>query len=152
MASPKVCSVEKCSKPAKSKGLCATHYKRAQRHNDPLCVLNPKNQLLPWIKAHVPYSGADCLIWPFGRARRGYAMAHGTSATRIMCELAHGPAPTPRHHAAHSCHNGIGGCIHPQHLHWATAKKNAAEHREHVEFLANNDVALEAYLRSRARS
>ena len=69
-----------------------------------------------------------------GRHKKGYprgVMVGGRrqSAHRAMCELVHGPAPTPKHQAAHSCHRGCDGCVLPQHLHWATDAENRAERR-----------------------
>jgi hypothetical protein len=45
---------------------------------------------------------------------------------RIVCGEAHGPPPTPKHHAAHDTPNGcIGGlCVNGEHLRWATAREN----------------------------
>jgi len=48
-------------------------------------------------------------------------------AHRLMCTLAHGEPPTPKHTAAHSCGRGHEGCIHPQHLSWKTQKENLAD-------------------------
>jgi hypothetical protein len=45
-------------------------------------------------------------------------------ASRVMCILAHGPAPSPLHVAAHSCGKGTDGCVNPKHLRWATEKEN----------------------------
>jgi HNH endonuclease len=44
-----------------------------------------------------------------------------------MCELAYGPAPSPRHQVAHSCGKGHEGCVNPRHLRWATPKENSAD-------------------------
>jgi hypothetical protein len=84
---------------------------------------------IAFILAHVNHTGDECLIWPMGCDRFGYP-TFGLNGKvykghRYMCELAHGPAPTPEHHAAHTCGGGRQGCIHPQHLYWATAKENA---------------------------
>jgi hypothetical protein len=48
---------------------------------------------------------------------------------RAMCEEAHGPPPTPKHHAAHDTPNGCIGslCVNGEHLRWATARENAAD-------------------------
>jgi hypothetical protein len=48
-----------------------------------------------------------------------------------MCELAHGPAPTPEHEAAHSCGKGAAGCLTLRHLRWATAPENQADKIAH---------------------
>lgn len=42
-----------------------------------------------------------------------------------MCELFHGPAPTPEHEASHLCdQNWL--CVMPFHLIWETKKENMA--------------------------
>jgi hypothetical protein len=47
------------------------------------------------------------------------------NAARLMCELFHGPAPTPEHEASHLClDNWL--CIHPWHVVWETKKENIA--------------------------
>lgn len=86
-----------------------------------------------WIVARVSHQGEHCLIWPFGLtdgyptctvpeggARRGH---------RLMCELAHGKPPTPKHHAAHSC--GHSRCVNPNHLSWKTNGENQIDRRDH---------------------
>jgi hypothetical protein len=75
---------------------------------------------------HVSYQGEDCLTWPFSRF--GYGTIYGHKhAHRVMCELAYGPAPSPRHQVAHSCGKGHEGCVNPRHLRWATPKENSAD-------------------------
>jgi hypothetical protein len=77
------------------------------------------------------YTGEACLLWPFGRSRRGDArMAVGRKlkqAARVLCEIEHGPPPTPEHHAAHSCGNGHLGCVNRYHLSWKTPLENNAD-------------------------
>lgn len=141
MAHTYLCTAPGCDKPVPEKNekegyFCNDHLRRWKKHGDPLAG-NPHakhGEMLAWIKAHVSYTGVGCLIWPFVRNERGYpiqvlneASDERKGANRIMCELAHGSAPTPEHHAAHSCHNGHIGCIHPQHLHWVTDTENKAE-------------------------
>jgi hypothetical protein len=94
---------------------------------------------LKWIHDHVAYIGDGCLIWPFSRLEKGYPAVVwplkgakvGILACRFMCELVHGPAPQGDYDAAHSCGNGMGGCIHPQHLDWKTRQQNADDRRVH---------------------
>jgi hypothetical protein len=47
------------------------------------------------------------------------------NAARLMCELFHGPAPTPLHEASHLCEDNWL-CVHPFHVIWETKKKNMA--------------------------
>ena len=88
-----------------------------------------------WLCDHVKHDGKYCLIWPFYRNPNGYGtLGFGGKnqwAHRAMCEMAHGPAPSPDHEAAHSCGNGHMGCAHPKHLSWKTRSGNRLDCREH---------------------
>ena len=74
------------------------------------------------------YDGDECLIWPFATAGRGYGCIGVGGTTRyvhrLICEKAHGPPPSPRHDAAHSCGNGHLGCVTKRHLAWKTRSEN----------------------------
>lgn len=93
-----------------------------------------KSRLI-WLQSHKCASDGECLIWPFARYRNGYAAISldGTSrnASRVMCELAHGPAPSEAHEGAHNCGNGKMGCVHPKHLAWKTRLENEADKSIH---------------------
>ena len=84
-----------------------------------------------WIKDHVGHADDKCLIWPFSYRWNGYGQVGLNGKVRyphrIMCELAHGEPPSRKHVAAHSCHNGRGGCVNPRHLSWKTASENILE-------------------------
>jgi hypothetical protein len=77
------------------------------------------------------YTGDGCLTWPFAKDRDGYGQIRVNGRTvvvsRYVCELVNGPAPTPKHEAAHSCGNGDKGCIAPDHLDWKTPSENNAD-------------------------
>jgi hypothetical protein len=88
---------------------------------------------IQWIRDHAAYPHEDwCLIWPFSTTR-GYGhfvyLQKGYYAHRFMCELAHGPAPSDLHEAAHSC--GDEGCVNPRHLSWKTPGQNGLDCRKH---------------------
>ena len=84
---------------------------------------------------HVFYAGDACLIWPFSTMPTGYGslgyLGRVHYAHRFMCELVHGPAPTPKHYASHHCGNGHKGCVHPRHLAWKTPYDNAIDRLKH---------------------
>lgn len=91
---------------------------------------------LKWLHEHKDYSGDFCLLWPFGRTEGYGTFGAGGSgklkyAHRYMCELVHGPAPTPKHQAAHECGNGGGGCVNPKHLKWKTPSENMCDKTAH---------------------
>lgn len=88
-----------------------------------------------WLKAHESHQDDACLIWPFFRKETGYGhfghMGKMHRAHRFMCELAHGPAPSPTHVAAHECGKGHLGCVNPKHLSWKTPEENRADRQRH---------------------
>lgn len=93
-----------------------------------------KSKVLDWLRERVNYASDECLVWPFSRNWNGYGHLKFEEkiqkAHRVMCILAHGRPPTPKHVAAHSCHNGHGGCVHPGHLSWTTPSENLLQRRE----------------------
>ena len=88
-----------------------------------------------WLLAHVNNANDSCLTWPFTKSTRGYASIYvngcGAYGHRVMCELAHGPAPSAKHVAAHSCGKGHKACVNPRHVRWATKKEDAADRKIH---------------------
>lgn len=75
----------------------------------------------------------DCLPWPFTIVGKGYGSMRYAGKVqgshRVICLLAHGSAPTPRHEVAHSCRRK--DCSNPRHLRWATPKENNADKIAH---------------------
>lgn len=132
---PKVCSVDACNSQAVSLGFCKTHYYRQYRHGDPLAGGTSPGECLAWLLDHVAHEGDDCLKWPYAVRDDGYGKLQIDgkleTATRVMCEKAHGPAPSPSHQAAHKCGKGHEGCINPEHLYWATPPQNAHDRIAH---------------------
>ena len=90
---------------------------------------------LKWIEDHVRFDGDECLPWPFARHKhgdgKGRAKMFGFIPDRLMCTLAKGPAPTPKHQVAHSCGNGHNACLNRNHLRWATNTENQEDARDH---------------------
>lgn len=68
----------------------------------------------------------ECIIWPYSLDQKGYPQASEKRVQykphRRVCEWAHGPAPTPKHHAAHLCGNRT--CVNKRHIIWATPSEN----------------------------
>lgn len=91
---------------------------------------------IAWIRKHTAHADDACLPWPFwidktnGYGRCGFD-AKLYWAHRLMCEMAHGPAPSASHQAAHSCGRGHEGCVNPRHLSWKTRSQNQRDRRKH---------------------
>ena len=135
MENNNLCAFPGCDNPKSpkaAKGLCNSHYWQLHKGRELTPLSYRRNRCVPWLEEHANYQDDNCLIWPFQRAKDSgmpavkYKGKQGP-ATRVMCELAHGKPPTPRHEAAHSCGKGHEGCINPKHLRWATHKENLAD-------------------------
>ena len=125
------CSVEGCSEPIMTRGWCCTHYHRVIRHGTPAGSGRPiRGSVKQFILDNAGHTGDECLIWPFNRSsKHGYAVIRkehfgSGMAHRSMCIVAHGPPPTDKHEAAHSCGKGHKGCVNPRHLSWKTPTEN----------------------------
>lgn len=135
MAVTRLCSVEGCGKRHRSHEYCGAHLERFKKHGDPLGGQPPRGTTVQWIKDHAAHVGDDCLPWPFSRTPNGYGCVtyngRRRSASRVMCEVAHGPPPTPAHEAAHSCGKGHEACMNPGHLSWKTHSGNQMDRHDH---------------------
>lgn len=131
MADSKVCAVDGCGNPHKARGYCASHYNVLRRTGDPLTPSGrvPVRSGLRWLNRHKGFDEDRCLPWPFGVYPHGYGRTvfRGveTTASRVMCILAHGEPPAPEFDSAHSC--GNRPCCNPRHLRWATKAENQAD-------------------------
>lgn len=135
-----ICSIEGCGKRVDSRGWCRAHYRRWQRHGDPLGGTASKGALMQWVMdVAMAHEADECLTWPFGRDGHGRGSMHVDGkhirASRYICMLAHGEPETPDLDAAHSCGNGHLGCVAKKHLRWATAAENMADSIEHGTFV-----------------
>lgn len=132
MANPHcICAVADCDKPKHAHGYCARHAYHFKAHGDPLGGRRGASpgEPLRWIEDHAQHEGDDCLIWPFEiNKRTGYGnVKHNGQkrlASRVMCEVAHGPPPSADMDAAHSCGNGHLACMNRSHLSWKTRTAN----------------------------
>lgn len=132
MAKCQLCSIEGCCNTGQMRrGLCNNHYKRLRKYGDPLAGGVSRGVPLKWVFDHAGYKGEECLKWPFGCRGDGRGSVKMNGVDRrvqaLMCELAHGPAPTKKHQSAHSCGKGSLGCVNPRHLRWATPVENMAD-------------------------
>lgn len=128
----RVCSIEGCGKAVRKRGWCAAHYTRFLRYGDPLGGSTRKGEASAFLESTVfSFEGNECLIWPFSTNSGGYGKVWHDGKTRdvhrIVCEREHGPPPTPRHQAAHSCGKGHLGCVNRKHLEWKTPRENEAD-------------------------
>lgn len=137
MAKTKVCSVQDCGKDARTKGLCSAHYRRLWRHGDPLLGNAGHGVPRKWLYDRINHVDKEhCLIWPYSRTTNGYAtvrIADGKlhTASRLMCQRAHGDPPATWYWAAHTCGNGHIGCVNPHHLMWKTPQGNMQDKIDH---------------------
>lgn len=127
----KTCSIEDCDGPVVGWGWCRAHYKRWRRYGSPTAGGTRYGSAKKFIEQALSYRGDECLLWPYGRNRGGYAVSKercGTTlVSRYICIETNGAPADPRLEAAHSCSNGHNGCITPSHLYWATSKENGED-------------------------
>lgn len=136
MATQRLCSVSDCDKPSKTRGWCIAHYTRWLRYGSADKIQKPSNgEVQRYFRdVALAYEGDECLFWPFSRGKKGYGHINGRKsnvASRVVCEEANGPPPTPEHHAAHSCGHGHLGCVTKRHLSWKTPMQNKADELAH---------------------
>ena len=136
----KACLVDGCNSNAHHdaqgrRGYCRKHHRRLRLYGDPLGGRTPDGEPMAWLLRHKEYQGDDCLKWPYNTDKRGQGRIRNrdssTSASRMMCIIAHGEPPSYTLEAAHSCGNGHLGCCNPRHLRWATTKENADDRTIH---------------------
>lgn len=86
---------------------------------------------LEWLKQRLaePF-GEECVEWPWAKKAGGYGKVNDLSGRparylyvhRVSCEYVHGPAPSDKPMALHSCDNPA--CFNPKHLRWGDHKSN----------------------------
>lgn len=167
MATQRLCSIPECGNKHYCRGFCAGHYSRWHRFGDPHAEVRPiapRGEAARFFKETVlTYTGAECLIWPYGKSR-GYGIMHVNGETklvhRLACEHRNGPPPTPKYEASHICGKGNHGCVSPSHLVWKTHAGNMADTLQHgthsrgerhgMSKLTAEDVQLIRYLQGKA--
>lgn len=130
------CTIKGCDNPHAARGLCSRHYSNLRRHGHPEKSSTPKGAPAHYLTRL--FDGDQlpaCVFWPYARNDQGYGqltwLGRKTYAHRIACEHVNGPAPTPKHEAAHSCGNGHLGCVNPHHLEWKTSYENHQDRHTH---------------------
>jgi hypothetical protein len=127
------CLVDSCQKVSVKRGYCQSHYKKVWRYGDPIAGRGPRaanGAPQKFIEdVALKHDNDDCLPWPYGTYPSGYAKitvdGHDRTASSYVCELTHGPAPSPHHESAHSCGNRI--CVNRWHTRWKTSAENNAD-------------------------
>lgn len=121
------CSIDGCERPVHGHGWCNTHYRRWQRHGDPLWQSpRPGVEEKFWrgvgMGSRQPHMATPCWEWMRGRSG-GYGSIRGGQVTahRASYQLHVGPIPVGSY-VDHRCHNR--GCVRPDHLRLATNKQN----------------------------
>lgn len=138
MPAYKLCSIEGCNKPSRARGWCKMHYERNRQHGSPLTcatTIPPRGEIQSFFEQAIAYAGDECIPWPYSHNQFGYGQitlkGKRYVASRLMCKIAHGPAPSPVHQSAHSCGKGHLGCINKRHLRWDTPKGNHTDMTKH---------------------
>lgn len=113
----RICSIEGCEKTSHRRGWCRMHYKRWQKHGDPMMVLQIRGDHEARFFSNVAEDASGCWIWT-GRTSRGYGdFSVGEQlhirAHRWAYELLVGPIPEGLT-LDHLCRTPA--CVHPWHL------------------------------------
>lgn len=85
-----------------------------------------KEALIEWAAS----GEADgCVVWPYAKSHNGYAQTQWDGkmqrVSRVVCEMAHGPAPKDKPLTLHKC--GNPSCINANHLYWGDYFDNFAD-------------------------
>jgi len=125
MADHRICSIEGCSKPAKSRGWCNTHYERWRKNGGPL-VFAPRPMASTRFHSKYVVDTSGCWIWIGSRDGKGYGhfgVASGINrkAHRVSYEMHKGPIPVGLV-VCHKC--DVPSCVNPDHLFVGTHQEN----------------------------
>lgn len=143
MANSRICSVDGCGKKHKGRGFCDKHLQRFRKHGSEHVNLTKKYEAITFFKeVVVPYEGDECLIWPHSKNDDGYGIVRWNGKTslvcRILCEITTNQ-PGDGYESAHSCGNGMQGCVNKKHLSWKTSAENTADKFTHGTVLRGED-------------
>ena len=80
----KTCSVEDCEKGGKIvRGMCDMHYRRWQRHGDPLVTLTYATPEEAFLARTEPLLWSGCVVWTGATNRKGYGVL-GVNGRTVM--------------------------------------------------------------------
>ncbi len=136
------CSIPRCSKGSKARGMCGTHYQRFRRTGSASpSRATGSGAALAWLDALCPPADDACVPWPLSTGKNGYGQlsveGENRLAHRYVCEKVNGPPPPTFHQAAHGC--GRPDCVNENHLRWATPAENTADKVSHGTQLYGED-------------
>jgi len=130
------CILDGCENTHYGQGYCLKHYKRWSKYGDPLAGGLEWGTAQKYLYEVAGTTGTkECIRWPFGYNSTGYGRVSWKSkacnAHAVVCEIAHGPKPTPKHECCHRCGQGHLGCVNPDHLYWGTRSDNMQDALRH---------------------
>lgn len=112
------CTIPDCQRAASTRSWCKTHYKRWQRHGDPLTMLAADRW--PGFWSHVEKTDT-CWLWTGRKEKAGYGKYCGTVAHRWAYRELVGPIPAGLT-LDHLCY--VRHCVNPAHLEPVTLLEN----------------------------
>lgn len=145
------CAVVDCTNPWHKRDWCGAHYKRWWRYGDPLAGSTPHGECLRFFAEMSEVETEECILWPYAVAPGGYGTLHINGVSRrvpgLVCAQRHGPAPSPVHQVAHSCHTP--SCFNYRHLRWTLPVENVADKQRAGTWGVKLTPALVAEIRQR---
>jgi hypothetical protein len=101
----------------------------SQQQSEPLKRHAKRGEATAFVEMAFVHEGDACLMWPFGCGGSGYPHYSRGDVHVVLCEYQHGPRPSARHEAGHSC--GKKRCINRYHISWLTYEQNGADRVRH---------------------
>lgn len=128
------CSIDGCENKHKGHGYCSKHLSAWKRTGDPLGsrAYAGRGEALRYLLDHMH---DDCPKWPYARGRGGYGRVQWNGEVHdvhtVVCEIVHGPKPSPEMVAAHDCGKGGEGCFGARCISWKTRSENYEDSVRH---------------------